>query len=416
MTGIRGQGPVGRKAEGGGGNSFIHPLSAFSLRPFSPLATSHWPLAPNPQSLIPSPHAPRPTPHASRLTPHASRPTPHAPRPTLHARRGIGLLEVLIAIFVLMIGLLGLAVLIVVGKLTLLEVERSDRTGACGRAALHEVKVRNLLNYNGWYSGVAPVLPGALLPPFALDPLGLTATPALPNTLGPLGRITLQTLPGSGTPMLLPQADAIFRSRDDLIFVRPEEMNPPSTTAPAGSRPVAVADPATGFPDYVGDTSWFMTLSPAPAEVSVPVANRTSYNVSVVVCYQRNLLLNTAGTAPDGEHTANVITIAGGIGGATITLDTSAPNLAATTDLLNSLAKNQWVLLIGTNSNVTPATTVAQWYRVVNMGNTATPQLDLVGPDWDMTNYNTTNTNVTVTLVAVDGVTGVYTATLPVQQ
>ena len=148
----------------------------------------------------------------------------------------------------------------------------------------------------------------------------------------------------------------------------------------------------------------------------MPVANRTSYNVSVVVCYQRNLLLNTAGTAPDGEHTANVITIAGGIGGATITLDTSAPNLAATTDLLNSLAKNQWVLLIGTNSNVTPATTVAQWYRVVNMGNTATPQLDLVGPDWDMTNYNTTNTNVTVTLVAVDGVTGVYTATLPVQQ
>ena len=162
----RDQGSGTGRAEGGRrrGNSFIHPLSAFSLRPFSPLATSHWPLAPNPQSLIPSPHAPRPTPHASRLTPHASRPTPHAPRPTLHARRGIGLLEVLIAIFVLMIGLLGLAVLIVVGKLTLLEVERSDRTGACGRAALHEVKVRNLLNYNGWYSGVAPVLPSASCP------------------------------------------------------------------------------------------------------------------------------------------------------------------------------------------------------------------------------------------------------------
>ncbi|MBN2023000.1 MAG: prepilin-type N-terminal cleavage/methylation domain-containing protein [Pirellulales bacterium] len=64
------------------------------------------------------------------------------PRPP----RGITLLEVLIAIFVVGIGMLGIAALIPVGRFALVETAKADRSAACGRAAMCEVKARGLLN------------------------------------------------------------------------------------------------------------------------------------------------------------------------------------------------------------------------------------------------------------------------------
>ena len=50
-------------------------------------------------------------------------------------RRGLSLLEVLVSIGILTLGLLGVAMLIPIGKFAMTEVEKADRTGTCGRAA-----------------------------------------------------------------------------------------------------------------------------------------------------------------------------------------------------------------------------------------------------------------------------------------
>ena len=456
------------------------------------------------------------------------------------ARRGIGLLEVLIAIFLLMVGLLGLAVLIVVGKLTLMQVERSDRTAACGHAAVHEIKVRNLLNYTIWRDSTGALIPPSdVLPPIALDPEGLWAPTPLTNPLGTIARVNINvwswhasqyyslgslvapsspnghgyrcivagtsgateptwppnggtvvdggvTWQDAGAQSLLP--DSIFRSHDDLIFTLPEQ-NESTTPPPAGSRPTflgtqsfsfsggagtppfavgntitatagsgasgvitqvtdsgatgsiavsvtttavfaasdtisnggktaTIASPPVPVPidPYVGDTSWFMTLSPAPAEVGLPVSSRTTYNVSVVVCYQRNLLMN--GTAPDGEQT---YPLASGGGPPAVTMLTvpaygsGSIVLSGPTNVAPTVKNGQWLMLC--------SGTQATWYRVANAAppqtvtiansiNVTVPRVDqyitILGPDW--------NGGASLSAVTVDGVTGVYTATLPVQQ
>ncbi len=52
----------------------------------------------------------------------------------------------LISIFIISVGLLGVASLIPAGKLRMVEANKSDRTGACGRAGLHEVKISGMLD------------------------------------------------------------------------------------------------------------------------------------------------------------------------------------------------------------------------------------------------------------------------------
>ena len=61
------------------------------------------------------------------------------------SRRGVSLLEVLIAVFVLTFGLMSVAMVIPAGQKLMVDASKSDRGAACGRAALEYVKTR------GWY-------------------------------------------------------------------------------------------------------------------------------------------------------------------------------------------------------------------------------------------------------------------------
>ncbi|MCX5653859.1 MAG: hypothetical protein NTY65_04325 [Planctomycetota bacterium] len=277
-------------------------------------------------------------------------------------------MEVLISIFILSIGLLGVAALIPIGKLALVETNKSDRTGACGRAGLREVKIRRMLDYTTW----SPPVDGTnvKLGLIAIDPLGST------GNLGPLPRYSF-------TGMTATAADAIFRWRDDLVFVRPRDVK--SGTPQNADRPWPIFDGANIQSE--GNYSWFLTIAPAPGEAALPVAQRRMYNVAVVVCYKRIKTREQRATA----------TCAGGVGygGVSVTLDGAVPITAL------NVKEDQWIMLVGDGQ--------ASWYRAVNAGPGGTTQkVSLVGPDW----YGGTD----VEALIIDSVSGVYSTVVQLDQ
>jgi len=293
-------------------------------------------------------------------------------------RRAITLIEVLISIAILSIGVLGVAALLPIGKLSLMKTEIADRTGACGRAAMREVKVRRMLDPNLW----APS-PGNTNV-FFIDPLGLVNNPTN-TTLAGMSRINLQTYPGSGTTLgstTTPTAQSIFTWQDELTYAMPKDMT--SGSAPTnGTRPMPVVVSNTQQVD--GKFSWFLTVSPSAVE---PISQRQTYNVAAVVCNRRDF--SSAGeTVLSGGSCDNAI----GYGGIGFTTTGSA----GTTTLKN----NDWALLYNTSG------TQYTWYRAVGIGydtSISQTRMTLVGPDW----YGGTNAS----LLVIPGVTGVYTATV----
>ncbi|HIQ21077.1 MAG TPA: hypothetical protein EYH34_07570 [Planctomycetes bacterium] len=65
-------------------------------------------------------------------------------------RRGITLLEVLVSIFIITFGLLGVLAVIPIGRFDLAEMHKADRAAACGRAGLREAQLRGFLNPRLW--------------------------------------------------------------------------------------------------------------------------------------------------------------------------------------------------------------------------------------------------------------------------
>jgi len=366
--GIRNQRSGGRGPRAGEGSRFKVQCSMSSWGTLDAgekgnglhLPTGRYPRTtlPNPQSLIPNP-----------------------------SRRGISLMEVLISVFILSIGLLGVAAMIPIGKLAMIETSKSDRTGACGRAALREVKVRRMLA--GFATSTTP---------FVIDPLGVTA--GITTNLGSLPRTNYASMNKF-------QADDLFRWRDDLIYFQPKDMtagnSPTNGERPAGaftdsnySTISTTINTTTGvvIPASEGNYSWFLTVAPQ----IVNSVNTGTFSVAAVVCYKRVLTKNSSGQ-PDGERnilSTNVTCDSSpSYGGVGITIK---GNVIAGPPPLKS---NEWILLY--------STTQCTWYRVVSVGYDASAvppstRIALVGPDW----YGGSS----ATVVVVGGVTGVYTTTV----
>jgi len=317
--------------------------------------------------------------HHSSFIPHHSR------------RRGLSLLEVLVSMAVLSLGLLGVAALIPIGKMAMVETNKSDRTGACGRAGQHEIKVRRMLSSNNW----ASVPTGSNI--FVLDPLGyLRIGHTLGGTSG-IERINLQTSSGALTD---DQAKNIFFWHDDLTYVAAKD----STNPTNGERPMGMfiqadgsekTSPVTATQATGGEFSWFATVTPSLGEMNAGLTwnQRRQYSVSVVVCWRRTFD-NTGETLVQGVNCDS----ATGYGGIGIWYPNT--NTTVTPSVPNPVPKeNEWVLLNGTMG---PA-----WYRVASAGDDGTNiRVSLVGPDW----YNGAST--TANLIVVKGVTGVYTTTV----
>ncbi|NLF09465.1 MAG: hypothetical protein GX594_16010 [Pirellulaceae bacterium] len=306
---------------------------------------------------------------------------PLPPLPSPLSRNGLSLLEVLVSVFIISMGLLGVAALIPLGKLAISQTNIADRTGACGRAALRHVQVRRMVDHNNW---VPATPPAATLGAICIDPLGFASFGNVPLGGAPaVPRLSL----GTGAPMNFAQADPIFRWGDELLYVLPKDMSPPQP----GERPAPVVDTASGVHQNEGNFSWFFTISPSPSDFhqGVPVGIRRDFEVSVVVCHKRDF----------GENrelaTANPVDfLGGGYGGGTIQIND------ADAGILNRIKTDQWVLLADGGG------ATAKWYRVVGVGGLGMNYLSLVGPDWNTTTYPQP------ILIVVPSVTGVYTRTI----
>jgi len=331
-------------------------------------------------------------------------PTAHCPLSTIHyplstsPRRGLSLLEVLISMAILSVGLLGMAALIPLGALSLRDAAKSDRTGACGRAALRDVKVRRMLEPTGWS-------PPPSTAAFVIDPLGVLGVGApLPATLaniplasGGLPRLTvLVPPPFPPAPPATPISTEIFRWRGDPLYVQPSDWKDATAPPRNGDRPAGLFVQADGSTNtnvtatqaYDATFSWFLTVTPAPTD-----STGRLYAVSIVICYQR--VLTAAGeqacTATDPGNPANPPVIAFGGGAMTLT---------ALTGTTVNVRENNWIMLC--------SATQATWYRVVNAGpGGATQMLSVVGPPW---------VGGSATAVVIDGVTGVYTTTVQLDE
>jgi len=312
------------------------------------------------------------------FTPHAPRPTPPVPR------HGISLLEVLAAIGVLSVGLLGLAALLPIGRYNIAEAIKGDHAGDCGRAGLRDVIVRRMLDSNYWSAS-----PGASLS-FLIDPRGVTygIKTRFGNNATIVPRISLvsRAANGNATPYTQIAADQVFLWPDDLVFTMPEDMTPPQ---PEG-RPTLMFDtnfthPPNSKPMATGDYSWFASVVPMPN-------NPTRFTVSIVVCYKR-------GPTAASERAVPVTTFFdSGFGGGSIQLNREINDIAGDPPAGIAVKENDWVALCNPKG-------LCRWYRIASIGDNS-EYLTLIGPDW-------TPTPGKDQLVALgQSVIGVYTTTV----
>ena len=221
----------------------------------------------------------------------------------------MSLLEVLAAIGVLSIGLLGLAALLPVGRYTLAEATKADRGGQCGRAALRDVVVRRMLDYHNWYDPTQGKFvndpsynggsnyskswydgsgnPTAYLPAsFLIDPEGVANSM---TDLGTIPRLATAAPPCRGSRSACNGRGILnthLPGRFDLPGRRRPECSPArghdSGRRPIG-RPLNLNASGNANPlDDGGQYTWFLTVTPQPN-------NPTRFTVSVVVCFNRNL-------------------------------------------------------------------------------------------------------------------------------
>jgi type II secretory pathway pseudopilin PulG len=357
-------------------------------------------------------------------------------------RRGISLMEVLISMFVLAIGLLGVAALIPAGRHEIVEATKLETAAMVGRNAFRDLQTRGYLNPNRWVnSGGTNVYTPTSATPFtvntgasdqvayAIDPLGLTAPagnyppqfpfPATGTTPPPLLRIA-PSAPSSNAHACF---DTIFRSSVDLST----SQNKTNKDLPPNQE--FYRDPTTDAPlrrQSVGNYSWLATITSDPSRSAIS----GDVNVAVAVFYKRDMskagageqdLESTAYTFPletdmypGGDKDVRMVRMPSG--GEVEIRD--LPNDAS--GKLKALKPGQWIMFAGSREESNPPTPVKQlnfyrWYRVLsaakpaeNIDGVMTQLVTLAGQDWQV---NAGQTKVWI----FDNIVSVYEKSLPLE-
>ena len=277
------------------------------------------------------------------------------------------MIEILVSLGIIVIGLLGVAALLPVGRYDIMVAAKADRGAACARAAMRDLVVRGML------SQTVDATTGISVPPvvaLAIDPRGCAANP-LPPQLFPANSIHGTTLPPAismsrvtiasawSNPLSTALADRICRWRDDLQF----DMTGERTDRPRqffrlqdGTQSSDVAltvTPTCATADPEGAYSWMATVCPA--------TDPGKCTVSVVVFYNRSL-------PPDRELACAIEGFAFGSGDVVLYVPTAGlpSNYSSTAvrEKLMALRQGDWILLRGMRTSGTVITYAFKWCRV----------------------------------------------------
>jgi len=332
---------------------------------------------------------------------------PRLPRSSFRAGcapRGVSLMEVLIAMFVLSMGLLGVAAVIPLAGHEMLQAFKADRSSACAQAALRDIRVRGILNpgdLRGYNFGTGDwrrigednePSPSAIYfearrgyefgESYAIDPLYIAENwvgvsggasfgdfPYNPRSLGtPNGpganrldnrwtRMQRVYWTGVGTSKLL--ASAAFHWHDDKLFPLPDDetQRPDQLLRRDGSGNALQSE-------FKGDYSWLVTVTPSPEHIDftkdmggpfVPYSfteNSPLYTVSVVVFYKRDMSAPAGfgGDEPPAERQVRLEFLGTGLGGGDVRLHVlGEPANPGTWDPAHCLdvKQNEWLLVSG---------------------------------------------------------------------
>jgi hypothetical protein len=380
-------------------------------------------------------------------------------------RRGASILEVLFAILVVSVGLLGVVSIFPVAASQQRKARIADMTAISGRSAVGVFKARGMSapsNWIGWNSALATPqftsipqwsngIPAQPWLSFCIDPrfVAYHSSAAEANQAKyfpcytPSGseprmyRITLGN--GMGSPMTQLQADSIFQLVDDLLYNRKPSTDNTGAIPydrSANDRPAAQAfyrlddDGVPSSPSIPlkrnsgGELSWMATLCPKHELYLDPTVTPPSdYVLSIVILHQRPADFPMDA---NGERVLGVdFTEIGGVGyaGGEALLTWSVPQTAANDELAKStilkVRSQQWLMLSG---NATHRSGVVlptfRWYRVTDAEtepeyHTAESHyalaVSLSGQDWDTTLLNQEAT-------IVSGVVGVYEKTISLER
>lgn len=320
-------------------------------------------------------------------------------------RRGISVIEVLFAIGVAAVGLLGVVILLPVALNSVGRGTVADRASRTAENSWAEVYARSMLDTSKWWWRNRAMTPTTiqyvnastntddLFRAWCIDPrfvaynglvdfdinsnwVGSNLFPYVQPVAGAarMERITLDS--GLGAMMSAAVADQIFMSRDDLVFDLPDDKSLP----PAPQYGNGVRDSTTGKigtqRQFQGDMSWMATLVPKYDESG---AFNDEYLLSIVMFQKRD---PTFAYNEINERVANVTAFpGGGLNGGAVTIQSGI-----SADYLH-LRPGNWVLLM--SRPLPPASATApltgqqfRWYKVTETE--VEPRQISTGPDlWE---------------------------------
>lgn len=361
-------------------------------------------------------------------------------------RSGITLIEVLVSLFVLTIGILGVIAALPIGSYSLNKAKIADRAGACAQAALADTRIRGLADVDRLYSDIDPTV--NLNQAYAIDPLvyahsgGATAAETFPfNFNAPVGlpRMTLSNSRNGSAAMPTSVADRLFIWGDQLkhsVASEEDALRPSMIFVDAtGKRlPFENCDKRVCM-DTEGEFSWMLTVSPRTKEriayggvgqswIEYDVTHR---EITAVVFQNRikdvaNAIPTTE--APATEREVACTLLGGGYGGGEVVLSGEGIDLLLDeTDYIMLHGPRQSQVQSGTGSLIDPGEgTVCQWYRVLSYsepeaaasGGPMQVYVTLSGPDWRYNLDSTSGEPAPCKAVICDGVRAAFTTTISV--
>jgi hypothetical protein len=351
-------------------------------------------------------------------------------------RHGVSLIEVMFAIGVIVIGVLGVMAVIPVAMHQVGEGNVADFSTRAGQNAMSTFESRGMNDPALWLDASSVLTPSMAVAStsfssgtgYVIDPLFVSrnrsqSNAALNSSYFPyalssateLERITLRasldahdavgsTSPKLSTlnlynrPLRSAQADALFTYRDELVLAIPEVREEPPTQQYDAER------------QFEGSYSWLATLTPIPGGTGSGY-----YTLSIVVFHNRDLRffddlnnnssLDTTEPGLGNERVVDVDAFYGsGLGGGDV-------RLSAGTALDLDIQRGDWLMFMVNNSSGQP---VYAWYRILDAEsepryNTTDMNWEidatLAGPDWSP---GSTSNPTTTKAALIENVVSVY--------